>query len=192
MFAMSAKLVPVWSVTMPPSGIGVPVAATPGLVPHEEVLTAALAVELAEALLEEPPVLAGAELELELELLHAASMPRAIAATAAPATRERRREYPLISSAFSWLKRTFLNERWRYLLANACGRGGQPRALCRRGNGASLHCPCDTEMRCRVPGSRRTLRRIIAGGGTQVTPSLNKFSSRFVLPQCRRMRRAYR
>ena|SRR5215469_5942950 len=108
MFAMSAKLVPVWSVTMPPSGIGVPVAATPGLVPHEEVLVVALAVELAEALVAEPlPV--GVEVELELELLHAASTPSAIAATAAPATRERRREYPIMCSAFSWLKRIFPN-----------------------------------------------------------------------------------
>jgi hypothetical protein len=99
------------------------------LVPHEEVLTA-LAVALAEALLEELP-LALAEVELVLELLlQAASTPRASAATAAPATRERRREYPLISSAFSWLKRIFLNERWRCLLVNARCRGGWPRALC--------------------------------------------------------------
>ena len=131
MVAMSAKLVPVWSVTMPPSGIGVPVAATPGLVPHEEVLTAlALALGLAEALPVELLVLVEVELVLEL-LLQAASTPRAIAATAAPATRERRREYPLISSAFSWLKRIFLNEGWRCLVANACCRGGQPRTLCR-------------------------------------------------------------
>jgi hypothetical protein len=40
MFAMSVNDVPGWSVTMPPSGIGVPVAATPGLVPHAEVPTA--------------------------------------------------------------------------------------------------------------------------------------------------------
>jgi hypothetical protein len=38
MLAMSAKLVPVWSVTIPPSLIGVPVAATPGLAPHCDVL----------------------------------------------------------------------------------------------------------------------------------------------------------
>ena len=95
MFAMSAKLVPVWSVTMPPSGMGVPVAATPGLVPHEEVLVAALALEV-EALLEEPLPVA-AEVELELELLHPASTPSAIAATAAPATRENIHSYLLPS-----------------------------------------------------------------------------------------------
>jgi hypothetical protein len=93
------------------------------LVPHEEVLTAAAEPVLDAEALEPPP--AALELELELELLlQAASTPRAIAATAAPATRERRREYPLISSAFSWLKRIFLNERWRCLLANARCRGG--------------------------------------------------------------------
>lgn len=104
MFAMSAKLVPVWSVTMPPSGIGVPVAATPGLVPHEEVLTVAAELEPeldGEEL--EPP----AALELELELLHPASTPSAITATTAPATRERRRENLFMSSAFSWPKRIF-------------------------------------------------------------------------------------
>src|ERR1700733_5098722 len=71
MFAMSVNEVPGWLVTIPPSAIGVPVAATPGLVPHCEVLTAeALAVDvLAGALwLEAAPVLL-LELELELELL---------------------------------------------------------------------------------------------------------------------------
>jgi uncharacterized membrane protein YccC len=37
MFAMSVNDVPGWSVTIPPRFIGVPVAATPGLVPHDEV-----------------------------------------------------------------------------------------------------------------------------------------------------------
>src|ERR1700723_2865048 len=67
MFAMSVNEVPGWLVTIPPSAIGVPVAATPGLVPHCEVLTAAALAE---------DVLAGAlwlevalELLLELELL---------------------------------------------------------------------------------------------------------------------------
>ena len=40
MFAMSVNDVPGWLVTIAPSGIGVPVAATPGLVPHCDVLTA--------------------------------------------------------------------------------------------------------------------------------------------------------
>ena len=38
MFGMSVNDVPGWLVAMAPSGIGVPVAATPGLVPHCEVL----------------------------------------------------------------------------------------------------------------------------------------------------------
>jgi hypothetical protein len=42
MFEMSVNDVPGWLVTIPPSGIGVPVATTPGLVPHCEVLTAAV------------------------------------------------------------------------------------------------------------------------------------------------------
>jgi hypothetical protein len=40
MFAISVNDVPGWLVTIPPSGIGVPVAFTPGLVPHCDVLTA--------------------------------------------------------------------------------------------------------------------------------------------------------
>ena len=42
MLAMSANDVPGWLVTIPPSGMGVPVAFTPGLVPHCDVLTAEL------------------------------------------------------------------------------------------------------------------------------------------------------
>ena len=61
MFGMSVNEVPGWLVAMAPSAIGVPVAATPGLVPHCDVL-------VAEVLPED--VLAGALLELlELELL---------------------------------------------------------------------------------------------------------------------------
>lgn len=104
MFEMSVNEVPDWSVTMPPSGIGVPVATTPGLVPHEEVLTAELA---GDELLE---LVAGAlELELELELLlhPAASTPIAIAASAAPVTRDLEREYLFMCSAFSWLQQFF-------------------------------------------------------------------------------------
>src|SRR5215469_11224616 len=51
MFAMSAKLVPVWSVTIEPRLIGVPVAATPGFVPHDEVWTPVAAGLLATGLL---------------------------------------------------------------------------------------------------------------------------------------------
>ena len=50
MFGMSVNEVPGWLVAMAPSGIGVPVAATPGLVPQLDVLTVA-----APALLDEPP-----------------------------------------------------------------------------------------------------------------------------------------
>jgi hypothetical protein len=99
MFAMSVKLAAGESVTIEPRLIGVPVAATPGLVPHDDVETA---VELAAgaALLEAPP--AGALLELELELLHPArTAPTARTATAVPASRERRLENLSMWSAFS-------------------------------------------------------------------------------------------
>jgi hypothetical protein len=76
--------VPGWLVTMPPSTIGVPVAATPGLVPHTEVSTvpaAAVDVALGVLLL----VLVGLVLlvVLLLLLLH----PAAAMATAAASTR---------------------------------------------------------------------------------------------------------
>jgi len=102
MFAMSVKLAAGESVTIEPRLIGVPLAATPGLVPHDDV---ADAVELAAgaALLE--LLLAGALLELELELellLHPArTPPTARTATAAPASRERRAENLSMWSAFS-------------------------------------------------------------------------------------------
>ena len=98
---MSVKLACGESVTIEPRLIGVPLAATPGLVPHDDVATA---VELAAgaALLE---LLAGALLELELELellLHPArTPPTARTATAAPASRERRAENLSMWSAFS-------------------------------------------------------------------------------------------
>src|SRR5579859_1958526 len=81
MFGMSVKLVPGWLVAIAPRAIGVPVAATPGLVPHCEVLTA-LVLVLALAV----GVLAGAllpvELSLELELLQPAAIAMAAARTA--------------------------------------------------------------------------------------------------------------
>ena len=54
--------VPGWLVAMAPSAIGVPVAATPGLVPHCDVLTAAVlgvpeAVDVLAGVLAEPAVL---------------------------------------------------------------------------------------------------------------------------------------
>src|SRR5215831_19226826 len=101
MFAMSVKLACGESVTIEPRLIGVPVAATPGLVPHDDVATA---VELAAgAALLVLLLLAGALLELELELLlHPARTPLAArTATAAPATQERRSENLSMWSAFS-------------------------------------------------------------------------------------------
>jgi len=46
MNAMSVNDVPGWSVTIPPTVIGVPVAVAPGLVPHCDVLTVVLLGEL--------------------------------------------------------------------------------------------------------------------------------------------------
>jgi hypothetical protein len=42
MFGISVNVVPGWLVAIAPSGMGVPVAFTPGLVPHCDVFTAAL------------------------------------------------------------------------------------------------------------------------------------------------------
>jgi hypothetical protein len=82
MFGMSVNEVPGWLVAMAPSTIGVPVAATPGLVPHCDVLTADVLAEL--LALDE---LAGAlELALELELLVLLLQPAAAIATAAAST----------------------------------------------------------------------------------------------------------
>ena len=83
MFGMSVNDVPGWLVAMAPSAIGVPVAATPGLVPHCEVLTADVLAEL--LALDE---LAGAlEAALELELLLLLLLqPAAAIATAAAST----------------------------------------------------------------------------------------------------------
>lgn len=80
MLAMSVNDVPGWLVTIAPSGIGVPVAFTPGLVPHEDVLTLAL-VELVEL----EPVLAPCGVLAALELLLLLDEPHPASATA-PAT----------------------------------------------------------------------------------------------------------
>jgi hypothetical protein len=100
MFGMSVNEVPGWLVAMAPSAIGVPVAATPGLVPHCDVLTAlVLAVD----------VLAGAlllELELLLELLLEPELlqPAAAIAMAAARTIVLRAEsiFAFISPPFRW------------------------------------------------------------------------------------------
>jgi hypothetical protein len=79
MFGMSVNDVPGWLVAIAPSGIGVPVAFTPGLVPHCDVLTVV------------PPDVLDAEPDaeglLELLLLHPAAISVPIAATRAAATR---------------------------------------------------------------------------------------------------------
>jgi hypothetical protein len=80
MFGMSVNDVPGWLVAIAPSGIGVPVAATPGLVPHWDVLTAVL---LGDAAADE---LAGV-LELLLLLLHPAAASTAATAMNTAAAR---------------------------------------------------------------------------------------------------------
>ena len=99
MLGMSVNEVPGWLVTMAPSAIGVPVAATPGLVPHCVVLTAEVLAEdvLAGALLELELLL---ELLLELELLQ----PAAAIAMAAARTMVLRAEsiFAFISPPLRW------------------------------------------------------------------------------------------
>ena len=104
MFGMSVKLVPGWLVAIAPRAIGVPVAATPGLVPHCDVLVALVLAEdvLAGALLELPLELELLELEplLELELLQ----PAAAIAMAAARTTVLRAEsiFAFISPPLRW------------------------------------------------------------------------------------------
>jgi hypothetical protein len=76
MLAMSVNDVPGWLVTIPPSGIGVPVAFTPGLVPHADV---SVVVVLA--------LLVVAELGELLLLPHPASVATVITAASAAAPR---------------------------------------------------------------------------------------------------------
>jgi hypothetical protein len=131
---------------MPPSGIGVPVAATPGLVPHDEVLVVdapvlGLALVVAGALLEAAEV--GVEVELLLLLLHPAiTPPIAMAATAAAASRGCRRECLFMSSAFSWLTANLIPNGPGRCVASGSARCPEARRRARRSqvNGASLHC----------------------------------------------------
>jgi hypothetical protein len=106
MFSMSLKSVPGCLVSIAPMLIGVPVAATPGFVPHAlvEVVLAELVEDGAEADdAGDDDVLAGAVvLLLELEL-HAARTPSDSAATAAAAVRVRQWTDLFMCSAFSWL-----------------------------------------------------------------------------------------
>ncbi|MFY9670977.1 MAG: hypothetical protein WBF20_10125 [Trebonia sp.] len=100
MFSMSLKSVPFCFVLIAPMLIGVPVAATPGLVPQAEVL---VVLALLEADADE--LLAGGELlELdELELLQAARTPSESAASVASSIRVRLPGCLFMCSAFSWL-----------------------------------------------------------------------------------------
>jgi hypothetical protein len=110
MFSMSLKSVPFCFVLIAPMLIGVPVAATPGLVPQAEVVTALL-VELLDADADEL-VAAGGEL-LELELLQAARTPSESAASVASIIRERLPGCLFMCSAFSWLTAKYSSERTR-------------------------------------------------------------------------------
>jgi hypothetical protein len=108
MFSMSLKSVPGCLVLIAPMLIGVPVAATPGLVPQAEAETVPAVAELdvagAEAEDEVPLLAAGVEELLEDELeLHPATTPIATTATAAAAVRVRQRKDLFMCSAFSWL-----------------------------------------------------------------------------------------
>ena len=78
MFGPSVKSVPGWWVSIVPMLIGVPVAATPGLGPHDEMLVDTAALELAAA-----DELAAAVLELLLLLL----LPHPATTSASAATR---------------------------------------------------------------------------------------------------------
>jgi hypothetical protein len=131
MFSMSLKSVPGCLVLIAPRLIGVPVAATPGLVPHDEVETVPALAEEVDAE-DAAPLAAGAleaeaalllELELEPEL-HAARTPSDSAAAAAAAARVRQRTDLFMCSAFWWLTtKSFSSERKR-----APPRGGAPLA----------------------------------------------------------------
>src|SRR5215469_12500750 len=90
MLAMSVNDVPGWLVTIPPSGIGVPVAFTPGLVPHCDVSAVVLL-----ALLDAAEPLGGALLLLP----HPAAAVTAITAASAAAPRARVFPPPRFASA---------------------------------------------------------------------------------------------
>jgi hypothetical protein len=98
MFGMSVNEVPGWLVAMAPSAIGVPVAATPGLVPHCDVLTADVLAEL-----DAVAVAAGVE-ELELLVLALLLQPAAAKARAAASRTVLRAVsmYPVISFPFGF------------------------------------------------------------------------------------------
>ena len=116
MFSMSLKSVPFCFVLIAPMLIGVPVAATPGLVPQADVLTV-LPLALLDADAEElalDDVLVEVVLELEL-LLQAARTPSESAAIVASSIRERLPGCLFMCSAFSWLTAKYSSERARYV-----------------------------------------------------------------------------
>jgi len=85
MFGMSVNEVPGWLVAMAPSGIGVPVACTPGLVPQLDVLTVPALAELDEA----PAGVVDVPLAVLLLLLLQPAAPRARAAASTRVLRVR-------------------------------------------------------------------------------------------------------
>src|ERR1700761_7677922 len=105
MFSMSLKSVPLCLVSIAPMLIGVPVAATPGFVPHADVDTVLAELdEDADEDATDDDVFPAAAVLLELELeLHAARTPSDSAATTAAAVRVRQWTDLFMSSAFSWL-----------------------------------------------------------------------------------------
>jgi hypothetical protein len=102
MFSMSVKSVPGSLVLIAPSGIGVPVAATPGFVPHDDVDDDALALVVAALELE---VLA-AVLLLELLLPHPARTVTPTVAMSARLTRHRGKSWYLLTDLSSSAQRS--------------------------------------------------------------------------------------
>src|SRR5215472_1115993 len=95
MSAMSVNDVPGWLVTIPPSGIGVPVAFTPGLVPHCDVSVTVLALLVVAEPLGDP---------LVLLLPHPAAAATAITAASAAAPRARVFPPPRFAPAPLWAR----------------------------------------------------------------------------------------
>ena len=108
MFSMSLKSVPGCLVLIAPMLIGVPVAATPGLVPQDDVETVPVPeLDVADDAADEADVLADADVlpepVLELELQAARRPSDSAAAAAAAAARVRQWTDLFMCSAFSWL-----------------------------------------------------------------------------------------
>ena len=129
-------------VSIAPMLIGVPVAATPGFVPHADVETVLAELDEDDDAVDD--VLPAAAVLLELEL-HAARTPSDSAATAMAAVRVRQWTDLFMSSAFSWLTAShFSSER---VLAPPDDAAWPPWASRKKMpftgpqvNGASLHC----------------------------------------------------